>query len=187
MKKINFFGFVGFAFISGLLLGYFSYQIVNKSNKAIINRTYTEVANNIVRQNREAQKTVSDKEYSILHDGNMGSYNDLCTFYMRYGRMYNLLPFALYISNKYNNKFASLDVFYCLSFLTSDRRQAGYDYLSDLDEKTRQIALEYLKKAVAEGHPDAKIILGEYYIKGEYVEKNEQLGNKLREDGGYAK
>lgn len=51
-----------------------------------------------------------------------------------------------------------------------------------LDKETRQMALHYLEKASNKEHPNAKYILGKYYLEGKYVPKNVTLSNSLLQE-----
>lgn len=86
---------------------------------------------------------------------------------------------ALIMANKYDYHLAYLNVY---EVLTSHDRKMGIHELEDLDEKTRAMALDYLKAGAEKGNKECKWILGNLYTEGKYVEKNEELGNRLKQE-----
>lgn len=87
--------------------------------------------------------------------------------------------YSVLVSNKWNNAEASLDVFYSIAHLNEDNKFVDFPDLDFLDSETRNLALKYLKKASDKKNPNALFVLGNYYIQGKYLEKNEVLGKEL--------
>ncbi|MFC4816226.1 hypothetical protein ACFO7M_03765 [Flavobacterium sp. GCM10023249] len=90
--------------------------------------------------------------------------------------------YAIVVSNKYNYNEASFEIFHTLANLNADNKFKRIPDLNFLDKKTRNMALFYLEKSANENNPNAKFILGKYYISGEYHDKNVDLANKLLKD-----
>lgn len=83
---------------------------------------------------------------------------------------------ALIMANKYNYHLAYEDVYY---ILTDYYHKKEFTELKDLDDKTRMMALDYLKAGAEKGNKECKRILGRLYLEGNYIEKNGELGNRL--------
>jgi TPR repeat protein len=92
------------------------------------------------------------------------------------------LIYSLIVSNRWNHTEASLEVFYSIANLNEDNKFVDFPDLDFLDSETRNLALKYLKKASDKKNPNALFILGNYYLKGKYLEKNEALGKKLMKE-----
>ncbi|MFB9077055.1 hypothetical protein ACFFLS_03565 [Flavobacterium procerum] len=90
--------------------------------------------------------------------------------------------YSLLVSNKWNHAEASLEVFYSIAHLNEDNIFVDFPDLDFLDSETRNLALKYLKKAADKKSPNALYILGNYYLQGKYLEKNEVLGKKLMKE-----
>ncbi|MDR6969264.1 TPR repeat protein [Flavobacterium arsenatis] len=94
----------------------------------------------------------------------------------------SLFLYQLVISNKWKDPYLSYEVFYNIIHLDSSNRYKETPNLDFLDPDTKEFALSYLKKAANLGSIDAKYVLGNYYLEGRYVPKNEVLGKKLLKD-----
>ena len=90
--------------------------------------------------------------------------------------------YSLVVSNKWNHTEASLEVFYSIAHLNEDNKFVDFPDLDFLDSETRNLALKYLKKASDKKSANALFILGNYYLKGKYLEKNEVVGKKLMKE-----
>lgn len=126
--------------------------------------------------------TVNDREYYIkeaLTKGDTSAYSNLNDYYMDYSIDGILYP-ALIMANKYEYHLAYLNVY---EALTSQDHKKGVSELEDLDKKTREMALEYLKKGAEKGSKECKVILGNHYLEGKYIEKNTIKGKQLIEEG----
>ncbi len=88
----------------------------------------------------------------------------------------SFLRTSLLMANKYSYHQAYIDVYYCLTDLPHKKK---YTELDDLDVRTRELALVYLKDAVNAGNKEAMEILGHYLIEGKYVPKDVKYGNEL--------
>ncbi len=123
----------------------------------------------------QSDKPVQELKKMALENGDNDAYEKLSIGYMD-SPYEGFLYTALIMANKYNNKFACMDVFYCL---TDFHHKDNDDVLAELDPKTRLMALEYLKLAAENGEINAKELLGKYYIEGLYLPKNEEHGKQL--------
>lgn len=98
------------------------------------------------------------------------------------GTYNNALIYSILVSNKWNYSEASLNVFMALAQLDKKNSSTDLPEIDFLDKETRQMALHYLEKASNKEHPNAKYILGKYYLEGKYVPKNIALGNSLLQE-----
>lgn len=136
------------------------------------------------KSNNMPEHPISELENAILLEGRKDFYQELKISYLD-KELYEFLPWALLVANKFNSDAAYFDVYLCLfqlSNISRDEKDIKNWSLDALDDKTQKMAIEYLKKAAERDHEQAKEILGGYYLEGKYVEKNITLGNKLIED-----
>lgn len=82
---------------------------------------------------------------------------------------------ALIMANKHKYHQAYIDAYDCL---TDRLHKRDFTELDSLDNNTRELALDILKRG-AEKNSECKYILGKYYLDGKYLEKNAKKGNKL--------
>jgi hypothetical protein len=103
---------------------------------------------------------------SVLKVGNVESYLKLKTVYLNYP-FGALLPYALVMSNEYDNAQAYWDVYFIFYQLNSRKFNYKIDdiYLKGLDEGTRRFAISYLKIASKKGHKQAIKVYNEYVRK----------------------
>lgn len=94
----------------------------------------------------------------------------------------NGLIYSIVVSNKWDYSEASFNVFMTLAELDKKNSSTNLPEIDFLDEKTRKMALQYLEKASNKGNPNAKYILGKYYLEGKYLNKNTTLGNSLLQE-----
>ena len=125
--------------------------------------------------------TSSDRDYYenlALTKGDTSAYCNLNTYYMDYP-IKGILYSAVIMANKYEYHLAYLNVY---EALTSQDHKKGVSELEDLDPVTRKMALDYLKKGAEKGSKECKKILGNHYLKGKYIEKDNIKGNRLIEE-----
>lgn len=101
---------------------------------------------------------------------------------IKVGSYQNSLIYSIIVSNKWDYSEASLNVFMGLTGLNKENSSKDLPQIDFLDEETRQMALHYLEKASNKENPNAKYILGKYYLEGKYVPKNVTLGNSLLQE-----
>lgn len=114
-----------------------------------------------------------------LTKGDTSAYYNLRAYYMDYPIDGILYP-ALIMANKYGYHSAYADVYYAL---TSHDHTKDISELKDLDETTRMMAIEYLKKGAAKKDKECQVILGHHYVQGKYIGKDVIKGNQLIKDG----
>jgi len=115
----------------------------------------------------QSETPFSDLYELALEKGDTIAYHHLSMGYMDSPNDW-FLSTALKMANRYDNKDAYMDVFYCL---TNYYHKKEEELLVDLDSRTRNMALEYLKLASDKGEINAKKLLGEYYLEGKYLKK----------------
>lgn len=128
--------------------------------------------------------TLSDREHYIkeaLTKGDTSAYSNLNDFYMDYPMDGILYP-ALIMANKYEYHLAYLNVY---EALTSQDHKKGVSELENLDDQTRKMALDYLKKGAEKGNKECKKILGNHYLEGKYIEKDTIKGKQLINESEY--
>ncbi len=101
---------------------------------------------------------------------------------VKVGTYNNVLIYSIVVSNKWNYSEASLNVFMTLTGLDKKNSSTSLPEIDFLDEESRKMALHYLQKASDKEHPNAKYILGKYYLEGKYLTKNTTLGNSLLQE-----
>lgn len=108
------------------------------------------------------------------------SVRKICTHNYEYDK---LLLYSILASNKLKYGYASYTVFFTISNMDTLNKFKDIPNLDFLDDDTKKIAITYLIKASNEGQKNAKLVLGNYYLLGKYVTKNEQKGQKLINEG----
>ena len=94
----------------------------------------------------------------IFVNGDIDSYNELSIAYLEYPDE-DFLFWALIMANKYDNAEAYLDVYYTLH----DSYDCINNNLKEMDEKTKDFALEYLQKSAEKGSSDAREIITNHF------------------------
>ena len=116
-----------------------------------------------------------------LKNGDTIAYHELSIAYMDSPNDDKFLFVALFMANKHNYPLAYEDVYYVL---TDYYHKKEFTELDDLDDKTRELALEYLKAGAEKGNKQCKWILSIIYEEGRFLEKNEELANRLKQESG---
>lgn len=125
----------------------------------------------------------SNDEFEIyknlaLNNGDTLAYRELSIDYMDSPNR-PFLQTALTMANKYEYHLAYADVYY---ILTDYYHKKEFTELNNLDKKTREMALEYLKVGAEKGNSECKMILGYHMINGTYIKKDSLKGIKLIEE-----
>jgi TPR repeat protein len=110
-----------------------------------------------------------------LTKGDTNAYYNLSKDYMD-SSYEGFLETALTMANKYEYHLAFSDAYDCL---TNVDRKYGEHELKPLNEETRKLAIDILKRGSQKGNPECQRKLGELYIEGIYLEKDVDKGNKL--------
>jgi len=118
-----------------------------------------------------------EKLIPCVLNGYTDAYDELYTAYMDID-MPSFLPYALLMANKYDYTMAYYDVYSCLTSLYWNGLDSSIS-LDSLDNQTRMMALEYLKKAADKGERNASWELGRLCLEGKHVKKDTVLGNQL--------
>lgn len=95
---------------------------------------------------------IADLKKAVLREGDTNAYYELKIAYLDNEFPEEFLIFSLIMANKYDYLQAYFDVFTCLTdvYLTD---------ISKIDEKSANLAIEYLFKAQEKGHHQAKDII----------------------------
>ena len=117
-------------------------------------------------------------EQNIKEKGDIQSYDALRREYMDGNDEADFFKWAKLMADKYDYDQAYLDVYRSLYFKQDIKIDDSYS-LDYLNTKDQQMAIAYLKQGAEKGHPQAKEILGKYYMQGKYVTKDTILGNRL--------
>ena len=126
-------------------------------------------------------RTFDDRDYYLgeaLTKGDTSAYFQFST--MDYPK-YDLLYPALTMANKYQYHLAYYDVYDALTSPSySFKSNSG---IKNLDNESRTMALDYLKRGAEKGNKECKRILGNLYLEGKYIEKDTIKGKQLIEEG----
>lgn len=168
--------FIAILFFSlGFMFSYF--LLIEKCDK----KENASINMDMAKTNNTPSRPIWMLEEKILNDGCVDCYEELNFSYFD-RNLYEFLPWALIMANKFNSKVGYFDVYFSLHLLSNiavDSKTIENWSLDKLDKKTQEMAIEYLKIAADKGHEQAKEILGGYYLEGKYVEKNTELGTSL--------
>ncbi len=107
-----------------------------------------------------APKSINNSDYQFFdlkkatYEGNIEAYNKLSTTYLDYSPE-DFLFWAMLMANKNDYPQANLDVFYALV----NAYVGGIENVNMMDERTYDLALEYLTRASQKGVKEADLIL----------------------------
>jgi hypothetical protein len=90
----------------------------------------------------------TELKIAVLNNGDSTAYSDLCTAYLDHSFQEEVVVYSIVMANKYDYTQAYFDVFNYLTSLYSD------DF-TKIDEKTSELAVEYLLNAKNKGHHQA--------------------------------
>ena len=111
---------------------------------------------NDVKSINSSTRPDSELAQLILQKGDSSAYYELSMQYLDYGYE-RFLPFALIMANKYDYQQAYFDVFSCLTDIY-------HSDIAKIDDKTANLAIEYLLQANEKGHHQANEMVQEYDI-----------------------
>lgn len=97
-----------------------------------------------------SERSDSELEKLVIEKGDTSAYHELFVIYLDYPSE-RFLPYALIMANKYNYPQAYFDVY--------DRLWYLYDSPDSLDNTSKKMAIEYLRRAALKGHAQAREIL----------------------------
>ena len=115
----------------------------------------------------------------LVLNGDTDAYYELYIAYYELNPS-DFLPYALLMANKYDYDKAYYDVFDRLTLLYWKSYNKSIS-LDSLDNQTRKMALDYLKKGAEKGEYNSLRDLGWLYLEGKHVKKDTILGNQLLE------
>jgi len=121
-------------------------------------------------------RPIKELKELVLLKGDTAAYDELAIAYLKdkYNEEYLLYSFVM--ANKYNYPRAYYQVYECLTAVFELRK-------IKIDEKTKALAIKYLKEGVDLNERQSIKELGELYLEGKYVPKDTILGKKLSEKG----
>lgn len=99
----------------------------------------------------------TDLKMAVIYQGSTSAYYELSNSYLDHNFQEEFLFYAMIMANKYNYPQAYFDVYFLLTLTYST------DF--SIDERTAELALEYLLKAYKKGHNQAKEIVEKYHVK----------------------
>jgi TPR repeat protein len=164
-----------------ILILFFVLLECNESKNEAQRDNFEKTENIGMKGNNELVQSSFELKEKVIIEGDTAAYNSLSTASLDNSEE-SFLPWALIMANKYEYSQAFLDVYFCLNSMSSEFDKNNTRSLKLLDNKTREMALSYLKKAADKKHPQAMSILGQYFIDGIYLEKNSEKGNLLKNE-----
>ncbi|TWV06059.1 hypothetical protein FQ707_14600 [Bacteroidaceae bacterium HV4-6-C5C] len=111
----------------------------------------------------------------LVLKGDTAAYNELRYADIESGHDEEKLVYAIFMAHWYNYPPAYYDVYFYLKLVAESCGRA-------MDDKTKEMAIRYLKKAVELKDCSALESLSELCKKGEYVPKDTTMSNKLEEE-----
>lgn len=111
----------------------------------------------------------------LVLKGDTAAYKELGYADIESGHHEEKLIYAIFMANRYNYPPAYFDVYCYLADISES-------YGRTMDEKTREMAIRYLKKGVELKDCSALGLLSELYEEGKYVPKDTIKSRKLREE-----
>ena len=112
---------------------------------------------------------------TLVFKGDTAAYEELGYADIESGHHEEKLVYAIFMAHRYNYPPAYFDVYSCLKLVSES-------YGRKMDEKTKEMAIRYLKKAVELKNCGALGELSILYEKGEYVPKDTVMSKKLAEE-----
>lgn len=151
--------------LMSLILGILVFHYCRRNNE----RVATITGNNT--------RPIDELKSLVWLKGDTTAYNELYIAYLDEEYDEEYLVYSLYMANKYNYPPAYFFVYDCLTSIYENHPTGK------IDEKTKKLALSYLKKGVELGDYNSKIAMGLLYMHGKYVPKDTVLGKKLYDEG----
>lgn len=136
------------------------------------NNKHDRIVKNAFESSRE---DVEERKNKVLKTGDGGAYDALGTDYLREKHYEEYLAYSLYMANKYNYPRAYYYVYHCITLMYEKNHIL-------IDEKSKEMALTYLKKGVALKESNSLGEYGELLMEGKYVKKDSILGKELFEE-----
>ena len=113
----------------------------------------------------------------VLSNGDTIAYSELRIEYLEvHYYEEEFLLYSIIMADKYNYPQAYYYVYECLTSIFERHHYAG-----KIDEKTKELALKYLREGVELNDKQSTHELSELYLQGKYVPKDTIFGKKLAE------
>lgn len=137
----------------------------------------SDVKNNRIKEEKHSKVYNNEDalKKSIVLNGNVSAYDELCTKYVKEEQYIDILPYSFIMATEYNHFEAYYDVFY---YLYSTNNSCSDHDLSCLDDETKREALKYLRLGIENGDVASSSILLNYYDKGKHYPIKELYTNK---------
>jgi cellulose synthase/poly-beta-1,6-N-acetylglucosamine synthase-like glycosyltransferase len=122
-------------------------------------------------------RPIKELKKLVLSKGDTIAYKELSIAYLNvpfYEEEY--LLYSIIMADKYKFPKAYFNVYWCLTSIFE-----FHIYTGKIDEKTKDLALKYLKEGVELNDGESTHVLSELYLEGKYVPKDSILGKKLAE------
>lgn len=177
MKKKLFLSII-LVFIVLIVLKYYTDYIYNSAFKDYEKKYIVEFNDTQLAKAKNEENLAPKFKEKLINKFDKNFYDSIAKVNTYHGA----LIYSIIVSNKWNYSEASLNVFMGLVELDEKNSSTSLPEIDFLDEETRKMALHYLKRASDKEHPNAKYILGKYYLEGKYLPKNVTLGNSLLQD-----
>lgn len=130
-------------------------------------------SNEIVRSMNQPTVSESELKKAVLYKGSTSAYDELSISYLDHSIQEEFLFYAMIMANKYNYPQAYFDVYFYLTLTFSTD-------ISNIDDKSANLAVEYLLKAYEREHHQAKDIVEEYSVTSDKNSK-EQIKRIFKE------
>lgn len=122
-------------------------------------------------------RPIKDLKKLVLANGDTIAYKELRIAYLNVNYYEEeFLLYSIIMADKYNYPKAYYYVYMCLTSIFEH-----HHYTGKMDERTKELALKYLKEGVELNDGESTHVLSELYLEGKYVPKNTILGKKLAE------
>lgn len=120
-------------------------------------------------------RPIKELKKLVISKGDVKAYEELeiAFFNVEYYEQDYLL-YSIIMADKYNYPRAYFSVYYCLTSIFEQHKYAG-----KIDEKTKALALKYLKEGVDLNDGQSTEELSNLYMEGKYVPKDTILGKRL--------
>jgi hypothetical protein len=112
----------------------------------------------IERSMNQLNVNINTLKEAVLNYGDTSAYERLSVAYLDYSVQEEFLFYAMIMANRFDYPQAYFDVYFCLT-------QAFSRDISKIDDRSAQLAIEFLLKAYEKEHHQAKDIVESYSIK----------------------
>jgi hypothetical protein len=126
---------------------------------------------------------LSDKELKsfkedVLKTGNVHSYGRLLLHYRLVQNHYELLPYSIFMANKYQREDAYSEVYTDIIRISNNGKYSK-ELILNLDKRDQIFALSYLEEGAKKGDIDCKVFLADHYREGLGLPKNTKIADSI--------